>query len=246
MKRDNTLHIVCRLVSSTILVVALVACFPQKAQTDTPPASSNPASNLRIALETDKTTYSVGDEIHFEVVLSNVGEVPFRILMDNVFIGSRMECMDAQGKRCVYEGGYNSWSPKVNIYTGRTYLLKPRDKMNVKMDALIYDDYTLIFSNLFDRKGNSGHQEFKKRINLPPDFPDKYLSAGRIIPLHKPGAYRFAYLYETAESDKHWRTFAGARTPEEASVDALLIGKVVSNTIELRINKSEQKLRGAH
>lgn len=235
MKRDNIPLLVCRLVSSAVLFAALVACFPQKALTDTPPASSNLADNLRITLVTDKTTYSVGDEIHFEAVLSNVGDATFRILVDSVFIGSHIECRDLQNGECVYEGGYNSWSPKVNIYTGRTYLMKPNEKMNIKMDALVYDNYKLIFSNLFERKGSSGYQEFKKRINLPPDFPDKYLSAGRIVALRKPGTYKFAYVYETTESDKHWRRFAGARTPEEASVDLLLIGKATSNTVELSI-----------
>jgi hypothetical protein len=235
MKRDNILLTVCRLVSSAMVVVFIIACSPQKALTDAPPASSSTADDLRITLITDKTTYSVGDEIHLEVVLSNAGDAPFRILMDKIFIGSRIECADLQGKRCVYEGGYASWSPKVNIYTGRTYLLKPKEKMNIKMDALVYDNYKLIFSNLFDRKGSSGNQEFKKRINLPPDFPDKYLSPGRIISLLKPGTYKLTYVYETAESDKHWMRFAGARTPEEASVDLLFIGKAMSNTVELVI-----------
>jgi hypothetical protein len=235
MKRNNILLTACLLVFSAIVFVSLVACCSQKALTDTPSASSDPADNLRITLATDKTTYSVGDEIHFEAVLSNTGDAPFRILIDSVFIGSNIERTDLQGDEYSYDGGYSSWSPKVNVYTGRTYLLKPNEKMNIKMDALVDDHYKLIFSNLFDRKGSSGYQEFKKRINLPPDFPDKYLSPGRIIPLRKPGTYRFTYVYETAESDKHWRTFAGARTPQEASVDSLLIGNVRSNTVELSI-----------
>lgn len=235
MKHGRMLFILCCLVSSAILFVSPVAYFSQKAVADTPPASSNPAGKLRIHLVTDKTTYTVGDEIHFEAELSNTDDAPFRILIDSVFIGSDIECTDLQGKKYTYDRGYNAWSPKVNVHTGRTYLLKPNEKMNIKMDALVYDNYKLIFSNLFDRRGSSCYHEFKKRINLPPDFPDKYLSAGKIIPLQKPGKYRFTYAYETTDLDKHWGTFAGARTPEEASVDLLLIGKVMSNTIELLI-----------
>ena len=235
MKRDHILLILWCVVSSAILFVSSAACLFQKVLADTLSASPNQAGNLRIALITDKTTYFAGDEIHFEVVLSNSGNAPFRILIDSVFIGSNIECTDLKGKKHTYDGGYDSWSPKVNVHTGRTYLLKPNEKMNIKMDALVYDNYKLIFSNLFDRRGSSGYQKFKKRINLPPDFPAKYLSAGRIIPLLKPGTYRFTYVYETNENDKHWRTFAGARTPEEASVDLLLIGKVKSKTIELLI-----------
>jgi hypothetical protein len=234
VKKRST-HVLCCVVSSTILFVSPAMWLSQKALADRPSVSSNPTCNLRVALVTDKTIYSVGDEIHFEAVLSNTGNAPFRILIDSVFIGSNIECTDLQEKRYAYNGGYDSWSPKVNVHTGRTYLLEPNKKMNIKMDALVYDNYKLIFSNLFERRGNSGYQEFKKRINLPPDFPDKYLSAGRIIPLLKPGTYRFAYVYETTERDKHWRTFAGAGTTEEASVDLLLIGKVTSNTIELTI-----------
>ncbi len=235
MKHDHILLIFCYLVSSVMFFASHVACFSQKVMADTPPASSNPTGNVRIALVTDKTIYSVGDEIHFEVVLSNSGDAPLRILIDSSFIGSNIECTDLQGKMYAYGGGYHTWSPKVNAYTGRTYLLKPNEKMNIKMDALVDDNYKLIFSNLFDRMGSSGYQEFKKRTNLPPDFPDKYLSAGRIFPLLNPGRYRFAYVYETTEGDKQWQTFSGARTPEEASVDLLFIGKVTSNSIELLI-----------
>ena len=235
MKHVHVLLILCCLVSSAILFVAPIACFSREAPADKTPASTNPADNLRINLITDKTTYSVGEEIHFEAVFSNTGDAPFRILIDSVFIGSDIECRDLEGKKYVYDGGYLTWSPKVNVYTGKTYLLKPNEKITIKMDALVYDKYKLIFSSLFDRKGGSVYQEFKKRVNLPPDFPDKYLSAGRIFPLLKPGTYRFAYIYETAEHDKHWRSFAGAKTPGEASVDLLLIGRATSNTIELLI-----------
>jgi hypothetical protein len=235
MKRAHILLILCFLVSPAILFSPPASCFAQEAAADTPPAFTNPAGDLRIVLLTDKTTYSVGDEIHFEAVLYNTGDTPFRILIDRVFIGSNIECTDLLGKKYFYDRGYDSWSPKVNVHTGRTYLLKPDEKMHIKMDALVYDNYKLIFSNLFDRSGSSGYRQFKERINLPPDFPDKYLSAGRIFPLLKPGTYRFAYVYETTEHDKNWQTFAGARTPEEASVDLLLIGKVTSNTIELHI-----------
>jgi hypothetical protein len=218
-----------------MLFIHPVAYISQETLAITPPASSNPADNLQIALATDKTIYAVGDEIHFEVVLSNTGYASFRVLLDSVFVGSSIKCTDLQGNKYAYDGGYLTWSPKVNVHTGRTYLLKPDEKMTIKMDALVYDNYKLIFSNLFDRRGSSGYQDFKKRANLPPDFPDKYLSAGRIFPLLKPGTYRVTYVYETAEHDKQWWTFTGARTPEEASVDLLLIGKATSNTIELII-----------
>jgi len=221
MKHGYILLMLCFIVFSVLLF--------------TPPASSAPADNLQITLSADKTMYSVGDEIHFEVVFSNTGDAPFRILIDSVFVGSRIDCADLQRRKCDFEGGYLSWSPKVNVYTGRTYLLKPDEKMNIKMDALVYENYILIFSNSFDRKGSSGYQDFKQRLHLPPDFPDKYLSAGWIFRLREPGTYRLAYVYETAEHDKHWQTFTNARTPDEASVDLLLIVKARSNTLKLII-----------
>ena len=218
-----------------ILFAIPIESFSQK---DLPRATRTPSSsvnNLQIELLTDKTSFSIGDEIHFEVIFFNRGNSPFRILIDSTFIGSNIECTDIQGKMYSYVGGYNTWSPKTGVYTGRTYLLKAKEKMSIKMDAFIDNNYQLIFSNMFDRKGSNDYQELRKRIHLPPDFPDKYISAGRIFPLLKPNRYRFTYVYEATETDKHWKTFAAAQTPQEASVDLLWIGRATSNTVEILI-----------
>ena len=222
--RHNTFLVIFFSFAAAVLLASAVVCYSQ----------TNPAGNLRITLITDTTSYSVGDEIHFEVVFSNTGDMPFRILIDSVFIGSRMECTDLQDRLYAPEGGYDSWSPKAGVYNGRTYLLKPNETKTVRMDALVYDGYKLIFSNLFDRTGYTGYKEFKKRIHLPADFPDKYLSAGMIFSLQEKDSCRFTYIYEITEHDKHWR-FTGARTPAEVSVDLLWTGKAMSNTIEIQI-----------
>lgn len=47
--------------------------------------------------------------------------------------------------------------------------------------------------------------------------------------------YDFAYVYEATEVDKRWRSFTGARTLEEASVDLLWISQAVSNTLDIRL-----------
>ena len=112
--------------------------------------------------------------------------------------------------------------------------LKPNDKINIKMDALIYDHYQLIFSNLFDRKGSNNYEKFKKNKKLPSSFPDKYLCAGRIFSLLKPNKYRLTYIYETINADKHWK-FSAAKTPQETSLDLLWIGKATSRPIEISI-----------
>jgi len=208
------------------------------AQKDPPIKPTLPSSgqddNLQISLTTDRTSYSIGDEIHFEVVFFNHGNSPFRILIDDTFIGENIQCTDMQGSKYSREGGYLSWSPKAGLFTGRTYFLKPDDKVIIKMDALVHDNYQLIFSNLFDRKGHNNYQEFKKNKNLLPGFPDKYLCAGRIFPLLKPNKYRLIYIYEISDADKHWK-FSAAKTPEETSLDLLWIGKATSNPIEILI-----------
>jgi hypothetical protein len=196
--------------------------------------TKNAATDLYITLRTDKTSYSIGDEIHFMVEFFNRSSSSFRILIDDTFIGSNIECTDTHGNKHTYDGGFNSWSPKAGVYTGRTYLIEPNKKLVIKMDALVYVGYKLILSNLFERTGNSEYQELKKQNNLPSGFPDKYISAGRIFPLHKADKYRFCYIYEAGKSDKDWQ-FTGTRTPRETSTDLLWIGKTISNTVEIVI-----------
>lgn len=235
MKHSYTLSILCCIFFSGILIASPIESYAQKDQPiNTTLKSSSQISSLQISLLTDKTSYSIGDEIHFEVVFLNRGNSPFRILIDDTFIGENIQCTDMQGNKYSYEGGYHSWSPKAGLFTGRTYFLKPNDKINIKMDALVYDNYQLIFSNLFDRKGSNNYEEFKKNKKLPSSFPDKYLCAGRIFSLLKPNKYRLTYIYETINADKHWKFFA-AKTPQETSLDLLWIGKATSNPIEISI-----------
>ena len=190
--------------------------------------------DLHVSLIADKDTYSKGDEIHFTIDFRNVGSHPLSVLIDNEFVGSNVECSDNDGNRYTYEKGYNSWSPKAGIYTGRTYLIQPKSKIEIKLDALVSINYDLIFSNRFDRKGSNNFQELKDRNNLPENFPDKYICAGRIFKLPKAGKYRFRYVYQATEIDKNWN-FAEAKTPHEASTEFLWLGRVASNTIELFI-----------
>ena len=190
------------------------------------------SKDLQPSLKTDKGTYSKGNEIHFTIELKNVSSYPLRVLIDDEFVGSNIECSDNDGNRYTYEGGYNSWSPKAGIYTGRTYLIPPNSKMEIKLDALVFDNYYLIFSNQFDREGSNNFQDLKSSKNLPENFPDKYICAGRIYKLPDAGKYRFTYVYQATENDKNWK-LAGAKTHQEASTDFLWIGRVASNTIEL-------------
>ena len=192
------------------------------------------SKDLQISLKTDKGTYSKGTEIHFTIELKNVSSYPLRVLIDDKFVGSNIECSDNDGNRYTYEGGYISWSPKAGIFTGRTYLIPPNSKMEIKLDALVFDNYYLIFSNQFDRKGSNNFQDLKRSKNLPENFPDKYICAGRIYKLPDAGKYRFTCVYQATENDKNWK-LAGAKTHQEASTDFLWIGRVESNTIELLI-----------
>ncbi|MCG7853478.1 MAG: hypothetical protein MIO92_13240 [Methanosarcinaceae archaeon] len=200
-----------------------------------PPENINQSTSkdLQISLITDKNIYSIGDEIHFTIEFENVSSYPLRVLIDDEFVGSNIECSDNDGNIYPYEGGYKTWSPKVGIFIGGTHLIQPNSRMEIKLDALVYDHYDLIFSNQFDRKGSNDFQNIKSDNNLPENFPDKYICAGRIFKLPNAGKYRFTYVYQATENDKNWR-FAGA-TNREVSMDFLWIGRVASNTIELLI-----------
>ncbi len=235
MRRKYARTILCCLFFSGILIASPIESCAQKDQPiNTILKSSSQDSSLQISLFTDKTSYFIGDEIHFEVVFFNRGDSPFRILIDDTFVGSNIQCTDLKGNKYSYEGGYLTWSPKSGIFTGRTYYLKPNENVSIKMDALVYDNYRLLFSSLFDRKGSNHYEELKKREKLPSNFPDKYLCAGRIFPLLKPGKYKLTYTYKTTDADKHWK-FSHAKSPQETSLDLLWIGKSTSNPIEISL-----------
>ncbi len=196
---------------------------------------SNLVNGLHISLLTDKASYVKGEEIHFEAIFYNAGKLPFRILIDDTFVGDNIQCTDMQGSEYSFEGGYLTWSPKADLFTGRTYLLNPKDTITIKMDALISDNYRLIFSGSSGFLGSIDYEKIKKNKQLSPTLPDKYLCAGRIFLLQKPNKFRFTYLYETTNADKHWK-FLPWRPPEETSLDLLWIGKAASNTIEISID----------
>ena len=195
--------------------------------------NQNSSEVLQLSLRTDKDIYSIGEEIHFTIDFKNVSSHPLSVLIDNEFVGSNIECSDNDGNRYTYEGGYKTWSPKAGVFTGRAYLIQPNSKMEIKLDALLYDNYNLIFSNQFDREGSVDFQNIKRSNNLPENFPDKYICAGRIFRLPNAGKYRFTYVYQATENDKSWR-LAGVKThQEEVSTDLLWIGKTTSNTKDL-------------
>jgi hypothetical protein len=235
MKRDSILIRLCGLALYTAVSLFPMVCL---ARNDAPEAlgpSSNPAGGLRISLATDKAIYARGDEIHFEVVFFNAGQAPFRILLNTFDWSSGIACTDAMGEPCAQSSGFCKilFKLKPGAYLGKTRLLKPNEKVAVQVDALLDGKYQMIFGEMSGRKGPCDYQALKREENLPADFPDKYISVGKIWPLLKPGKYRFAYVYETTEADTKWWSFSGARTPEEASVDLLWIGKAASNPIEL-------------
>ncbi len=71
------------------------------------------SKDLEISLTTDKGVYSRGNEIHFKIDIKNISRYPLRVLIDNVFVGSNIECSDHDGNKYSYERGYNSWSPRL-------------------------------------------------------------------------------------------------------------------------------------
>lgn len=195
-------------------------------------SASQPA--LVIQLQADKKAYRQKDEIHFHITYLNQGQKPLRFLVDDAFAGSDFQCKTQAGDAIAFNGGYSTWSPKVGVFTGRPHLLQPGEKKVFAVDALVDHRYDLVFSNEFKRHGTDGFKPLRARMKLPADYPDKYISAGRIFPAGKPGKYMFQCRYQGTEHDKYWR-FTGAKTPEEVSVEHLWIGEAVSNVVEIEI-----------
>ena len=233
MKDISMAFLFCIILCSIIMMTN--QCKSGDPNNNKPPENidQSTSEDLQISLMTDKDTYSIGDEIHFTIVFKNVSSNPLRVLIDDEFVGSNIECSDDDGNIYAYEGGYNTWSPKVGVFTGGTHLIQPKSSMEIKLDVLVYDHYDLIFSNKFERKGSSNFQNIKSDNNLPENFPDKYICAGRIFKLPDAGKYRFTYVYQATENDKNWR-FTG-ETNRDFSMDFLWIGSAASNTIALLI-----------
>ncbi|NNF98051.1 MAG: hypothetical protein HKM93_01610 [Desulfobacteraceae bacterium] len=188
--------------------------------------------DLVITLKADKRIYDRNEEIHWLVEYANRGDKPIRILVDEVFIGSNFSCLDSSGNIIPVSGGYNTWSPKAGHFTGRTYLLASGKVLALKIDALVDDKYDMVCAEMNSRGEGTDFQDFKKRLNLPPDYPDKYISAGRRLSLDKPGDFSFQWVYKAGERDKEW-IFSGA--PDESSVENLWFGQTSSNIVELTI-----------
>ncbi len=190
--------------------------------------------SLQIMLKADKAIYHRGDEIHWEVVYVNNGDVPVRILVDDEFVGGNLRCSNEKGDPIGYEGGHMSWSPKTGVFTGKPHLIEPGGALTVRIDSLVDFRYDLVFRNPALAPGNADNQALKTQLGLPEDYPDEYLAAGRRFRVGRPGICDFRWVYEAGENDKRWR-FAGARTPEEASVEHLWLGAAESGGVRLEI-----------
>jgi hypothetical protein len=219
------------LLGAQICACSKGASAPDGGQVGTDP--SQPAT-LEVRLKTDKESYRQGEEIHWLVEYVNKSDASFRVLVDETFAGTGLVCSTEAGEPVEAEGGYKSWSPKAGVFTGRTRLIDPGETLTLRLDSLADFQRDLVFRYPGPTEANAGDSEFKKRLGLPDDYPAAYLSAGRRLPVGKPGVFVFRWVYEAGENDKRW-TFAAAQTPEEASVDRLWLGKAESNNLRLEI-----------
>ena len=192
------------------------------------------ANSLQVILKSDKESYRQGEEIHWEVVYVNNGDVPVRILVDDEFAGVSMSCSTEKGDPVAYEAGYKSWSPKAGVFTGKPRLIDPGGTLSLRINSLVDFQYDLVFRNPAQGPASAEDQALKKQFGLPENYPDQYLAAGRRFRIGQPGIYHFRWIYEAGENDKRWR-FAGAQTAEEASVEHLWLGTAESNGLRLEI-----------
>jgi len=111
MKNISMVFLFCIILCS--LTVMSNQCKSGAENNNKPPENidRSTSKDLEISLITDKDAYSVGEEIHFTIEFKNVGSNPLRVLIDDEFVGSNIECSDDDGNIYTYEGGYNTWSP---------------------------------------------------------------------------------------------------------------------------------------
>ena len=57
--------------------------------------------------------------------------------------------------------------------------MQPDNKREIKLDALLFDNYHLIFSNQFKRTTATYFQNLKSSNNLPENFPDSNREPGQ-------------------------------------------------------------------
>ncbi|MDY0296459.1 MAG: hypothetical protein RB296_03990 [Acidobacteriota bacterium] len=192
--------------------------------------SGKTVNGLQINLSANKPVCQPGEEITLTVTFANRDAKPFRVLVHDVFIGEELEVNRQDGETIPRQSGFIWHSPKVNLFLGRTFVLAPEEQKTISLEARLDQQYRLVFASPDSRENIPDMREVKRRLGLPDEYPDKYVSRGRVFPLERPGLYEIRFVYERAEADRQW-TLPENLPQAEQSLDCLWLGKVFSNTI---------------
>ncbi|MBN2351259.1 MAG: hypothetical protein JXD23_01730 [Spirochaetales bacterium] len=221
-----------------LLWAAAIALFPACAGRTAPVTAGKPtAPTLSIVLAADKTVLAPGREARFTVTFTNAGSSEYRLFENETFFGDELVIAGRGGKNVPKESGFNWHSPKVGFFPGRTFVLPPGGKKSIVFDAYLDSAYRLVFAGPEYRKTGNDYGEFKKKLGLSADYPDKFASSsGRLFKLDGPGVCAVSFIYEKTDADRHWK-LPDSLPPAERSLDRIWIGKAESNALTIEIKR---------
>lgn len=190
------------------------------------------SGDLQVQLSLDKEAFAVGEEIRFRIIFVNKGLRAFRIFVPNAFWGEELLIRDSAGHEISKEGGYATFSPKVNLFMGTTRTLQPGASFDLRLESWLDDRFRLVFGGM-ERSAPLGAEQ-RKRLGVPDNYPDKYIASGRIFPLARPGRYQATFRYVKSEADRNWRISGEPQMTRELLSD-IWVGTVESNTVTFQV-----------
>lgn len=206
---------------------------PSESRAAADSALEGPTVNgLQIKLSADKADVTVGEEIHFEVTFINHSAQMFRIFTPSMFLGDEFAIQDAAGHEIPREGGFIFFSPKRGVFMGTTQIIRPAGSFERALEAWIDPRYRLVFGGR--ERTEPLNAEARTRLGVPDEYPDKYISTGRIFALPKPGRYRMTFHYEKTDDDRNWRIDSDP-DKNRALLSDIWTGRVNSNTVTIHV-----------
>ena len=159
-------------------------------------------NGLQVAIATDKSVYRTGEEIHLCIRFINRGDRIFRIFDSSGFWSADVIIQDQAGNEIPWRGGYEFFSPKVNVYCGTTRELLPGSCFEKRLRVWVDLRYRMVFGEPERNRTQPLSREVRSRLGVSEDLPDDFVGTGRIFELKKPGTYRLLFHYEKAAIDR--------------------------------------------
>jgi len=187
---------------------------------------------IAVGLSAEPLSLSVGDTVTFTLRFTNRDALPRRLLLPTCYAGEDFEFRDASGEKVEWDGGLATHTVKTGVYPGRTILLSAGATAEVRFRAhlasgrrLLFEDPGAAFGTGFSPGADAG-ADLK---GIPPTF----VGCGRMFRFNAPGKVTVRYVYERRPSDAEWRVLPPEG--EDASLDALWIGRAESGPVDLEL-----------